>query len=388
LRPAGSIGETSTTPEEAAEKGDTPDDDSPADDPELDYAIRTNQATFGQWASAWFFSRRKFNLSGKSRDRWARARDGGLFEAFVSAQGRVTDAYYCSDVASAAAVTLKRRSFWSKLFRWDEPVLHILNNAPEGAESDPGAGAALDLLSECSRLALRSADFLTIGPRRYCVDEVFGLTTDALFILDEAARRLMQSRRTQSSSSQSDEGKTILIENAKQRASSAAAYIDAAASRSSQFYFLRGVLAGVAIVALMGWLVGTVLPAPFPKTSFAWVLGAGALGAFVSVLLRVRSSGLTLDFEVGRSRLVLLGAIRPFFGGLSGFLLLLGILGGVIPLEQPSGETAKLALYVVAAFFAGFNERWIEDMLANVGRRIKQADSAPDSGKDGSSASR
>src|SRR5712691_175722 len=76
------------------------EDDSPEHDPELDYAIRTKQASFGQWASAWFYSRKRFNSSPKSRARWEKARDGELLEAFVLAEGRIVDAFYCDDVAS------------------------------------------------------------------------------------------------------------------------------------------------------------------------------------------------------------------------------------------------------------------------------------------------
>jgi hypothetical protein len=351
-------------------------DDSPDNDPEIEMAIRQQQASFTQWASAWFYSRARFNPSStKARERWQRYRDGGLFDSFVASEGRVVDSYYCGEVDAAAALTLKRRSLWSKVFRWEEPTLHILNNAPPGADGDPDAVAALDLLSECDELSVRAADFLPNLPRRQILSHIYGLTTDALFILDEAARRLL-ARPAPSPGTQggSDSG---LVQNAKARLRFLTTYLDWAAKRAAQFYYLRGVALGLALVALVAVLLGQIEASGLQMDLLAWTMGAGAAGATVSVLLRVRSSGLVLDYQVGRRRLLLLGAVRPVIGAVSGSLVYFLSLAGIIPLAESSAYSRQLGLHVIFGFLSGYSERWIQDMLANVGERLQLSQEEP-----------
>jgi hypothetical protein len=350
-------------------------DDSPDNDPEIEMAIR-QQASFTQWASAWFYSRARFNPSStKARQRWQRYRDGGLFDAFVASEGRVVDSYYCGEVDAAAALTLKRRSLWSKAFRWEEPTLHILNNAPQGAHRDPNAVAALDLLSECDELSVRAADFLPNLPRRQILSHVYGLTTDALFILDEATRRLLAGSAP--SPGTADGSESGLAQNSKARLRFVATYLDWSAKRAAQFYYLRGVALGLALVALVAVLLGQVETSALQMDLLAWTMGAGATGAAVSVLLRVRSSGLVLDYRVGRRRLLLLGAIRPVIGAVSGSLVYFLSLAGILPLAESSAFSRQVGLHVISGFLSGYSERWIQDMLANVGERLELSQEEP-----------
>jgi hypothetical protein len=106
-------------------------------------------------------------------------------------------------------------------------------------------------------------------------------------------------------------------------------------------------------------------------------MGAGAAGATVSVLLRVRSSGLVLDYQVGRRRLLLLGAVRPVIGAVSGSLVYFLSLAGIIPLAESSAYSRQLGLHVIFGFLSGYSERWIQDMLANVGERLQLSQEEP-----------
>lgn len=358
------------------------DDDAPKSDPEYEYAIRHRRATFTQWATAWFFSKKKFNESAVGRERWRRYRDGSLFDAFVAREGSVWDAYYCDDVPAAAALTLKRKSLWAKATRTDEAFLHILTNAPSEAASDASAVAALDLLSQCDRMSDRARDFLPIIARTQLLAAIYGVVTDALYILDEAARRLAPGADRTRLHTKPD----ALVANAREALKAIGERLDWAAKRAAQFYFLFGLVIGTAAIGAASPLVAAVLRSTFASPNAGWAWAAGAIGAAVSVLLRVRSDGLTLDYEVGRSRLFLLGFIRPLLGALSGLLLFAAAVAAVIPLEKPRDPAQRTALYLIASFAAGFNERWFQDMLANVGERLQLSSGQTKPEGDGSDA--
>jgi hypothetical protein len=156
-----------------------------------------------------------------------------------------------------------------------------------------------------------------------------------------------------------------------------ATYLDWSAKRAAQFYYLRGVALGLALVALVAVLLGQVETSALQMDLLAWTMGAGATGAAVSVLLRVRSSGLVLDYRVGRRRLLLLGAIRPVIGAVSGSLVYFLSLAGILPLAESSAFSRQVGLHVISGFLSGYSERWIQDMLANVGERLELSQEEP-----------
>lgn len=102
----------------------------------------------------------------------------------------------------------------------------------------------------------------------------------------------------------------------------------------------------------------------------------GGLGAIVSVLQRMTSGTLALEPDVGRRLLTIVGAVRPLLGALLGGILYVLLFGEVINLNPPNGVPSNY-WYAGLAFFAGFSERFAQDMLslgaAPLSTRIERA---------------
>ena len=136
------------------------------------------------------------------------------------------------------------------------------------------------------------------------------------------------------------------------------------AHRDAQLrYFLGMILAvGVILLAATG-LRGLEVPGEPALLRAAFV--AGALGAVVSVLMRMTSGSLQLRYQVGPMYTRLLGVFRPALGAIFGVLmyfLLFG--GGALSLQPPKEYTKQFFFTAILAFIAGFSERFAPDMLS------------------------
>jgi hypothetical protein len=332
----------------------------PQTDPEFEQAIGGNRASFRQYVDTCYYWRTEFNDNGeKSRLRYRGYRDS-IYSAFVSAEGRVVDSYFCSSVVAAAALTARRRRILPS-FRAEVLNVHIIDNAPRDAETDHASGAAMDLIAECDELVTEVDEHLAGRWRTVCMDKLYGVVTDALAILDR--RRDEEPIRITPTPGEPPPVGFSLVEQARRRLDAAREYLKSAAERLALLYYLRGVLSSAAVVLV----VAATLALLRDDASLAlWASGAAAVGATASVLSRVVKDGLRLDYEAGKVRLVLLGAIRPVLGAFSGLLLYFGIEGGILPIELGAGSS-RTALLAVLGFAAGFSERFAEDMLAYVG---------------------
>lgn len=94
-------------------------------------------------------------------------------------------------------------------------------------------------------------------------------------------------------------------------------------------------------------------------------LFAGGIGACVSVLRRMTSGALVLNFQTMGKLLTAFGALRPLVGGVFGQVTFCVLDAGLISaIHLPTDASARLSFVVVFAFAAGFNERFFQDMLA------------------------
>jgi hypothetical protein len=108
-------------------------------------------------------------------------------------------------------------------------------------------------------------------------------------------------------------------------------------------------------------------------------LAAGAVGAVVSVLMRMsgRGGGFTIDHELGAVGVRRLGAFRPLIGAVSGVVVSFLVQTSLVPIDQSS---LSIEFYVVVAFLAGFSERWTKVVLDGAMRTVEPTgDAAPDS---------
>ena len=105
-------------------------------------------------------------------------------------------------------------------------------------------------------------------------------------------------------------------------------------------------------------------------------LAAGAVGAVISVLMRMsgRGGGFAIDHELGAVGVRRLGAFRPLIGAVSGVVLSFLVQTSLVPIKP---STLSIEFYVVVAFLAGFSERWTRVVLDGAMRTVEPAGDAP-----------
>ena len=89
---------------------------------------------------------------------------------------------------------------------------------------------------------------------------------------------------------------------------------------------------------------------------------AGSIGALMSVMSRMSSDKVRVDWEFGKDTLRTLGSLRPFVGGVFGLMTFFALKSGVVALDiANSGKSPYF--YILFSFAAGFSERLAQDML-------------------------
>jgi hypothetical protein len=121
--------------------------------------------------------------------------------------------------------------------------------------------------------------------------------------------------------------------------------------------------------------------------NFYACFGAGAVGAMVSVMTRMRQEdGVKLDYEVGSVLIVMLGAFRPVLGAIFGTATFFALESGLIQ-PTPSADTTAFFYYPLFAFAAGFSERYAHVILGDadlsVARSLAGADALEQKVSDG-----
>ena len=136
-------------------------------------------------------------------------------------------------------------------------------------------------------------------------------------------------------------------------------------------------------IVVIGSLVGVFETAAFMYNAdsvrpLLISLLAGLLGALISVMGRMSSGKLTVDYEAPLSTLRFLGGFRPIIGSVFGVIIYILLTIGLINLSSLPGGTGSgpnLHLYFALAFLAGFSERLAPDILDSAARRFGQDDS-------------
>lgn len=141
--------------------------------------------------------------------------------------------------------------------------------------------------------------------------------------------------------------------------------------RFAQQWYLIGMLPGLTIVAIMIWAIRWLHPLGVTISYLRVVVGGGALGALLSVLVRTTSaqlsSSLQVDTQAGRPLIVSAGAFRPIVGALLALAVYVLIEGGLIPIKIPP-DYHDLWFVSGISFLAGFTERFAQDALVNTSR--------------------
>jgi hypothetical protein len=154
------------------------------------------------------------------------------------------------------------------------------------------------------------------------------------------------------------------------------------AERQALLSYCLGMVAGFGmLLAVIGLIVGTRYfrqVAPSDWDYWLSVLVAGAVGAVISVLSRLPSGRLGLQHDAGKLLFLIFGGIRPVIGAVFGLVIYVLLVSQLVSFELRGDATIRLHAILILAFFAGFSERWAQDMLVNsAGRAIPSPADAP-----------
>jgi hypothetical protein len=266
-------------------------------------------------------------------------------EAFERRHGEIMSAYWATATASGVAVTLKRRpGMFPDHVRLHWATDWATRKTPELDE----------LLYDCEALAVRISEVLRDTSQRVAMQWLFTVIGHVLgFVESDGARDAVKT--------------ATLVEAQKAELKRIESYYRKAAVRSGQIVYLGGALLGIMppiAFALIAWLLGVANTAGGTvRTGFA-CFAAGAIGALLSVVARMATGRVTVDWEFGKDTLRTMGALRPVVGGIFGLATFFGLKSGVIDLTKVgAGDDRSFFFYVLFSFAAGFSERLAQDML-------------------------
>lgn len=258
---------------------------------------------------------------------------------FEAEHGKIVSSYWCTDDASAVALTIKRRPFLLA----DTVQLHW---ATDWATRDKPK--LMTLLYETESLAVRVQEVLRDTSRRIAIQSLFNVISYLL--------GFGETKRAEDPRACGEVGKMT-----HKHLGEIDKYYRRAASRSGQIVYVGGMLLGMApviLLALITWIFFVTDNAGSTAIGI-FCLCAGAVGALMSVLARLSSGSVRVDWEFGKDTLRTLGALRPAVGAVFGLITYFALKSGIVNLT----DTNVSAYYIVFAFVAGFSERFTQDML-------------------------
>lgn len=260
-------------------------------------------------------------------------------ERFEEQHGKIVSSYWCTSQASAIALTIRRRPFLLA----DVVRLHW---ATDWTTQDKPKLMAL--LYEVEALSVRVQEVLRDTSRRLAIQSLFNVLS---FLLG-----FSETERSSDERAVADVNRMV-----HQHLKRIETYYRGAAARSGQIVYVAGMLLGMVpmlLLALIAWI--TVARADDAVGIGIFCFCAGAVGALMSVMSRLSSGTVRVDWEFGKDTLRTLGALRPFVGAVFGLMTYLALKSGIVAIQVGDGSTYY---YIVFAFAAGFSERLAQDML-------------------------
>lgn len=262
--------------------------------------------------------------------------------AFEKRHGELVNAYWCSHIESAVALTQKKRlrGALGPLWGFHRETDWSTQDFPEVAEQ----------LHRCDELAVRANAVLKSVRQRICMQLVFASASHLLSLVDARA----------GSTSETAVADAVAKESAA--IDKAEAYYHEAANGQAQMAYFAGMAMVTAVLSIFAAVYLTLAWA----TPVAALI-AGAVGAVVSVVQRINSGKFELATDVGGYP-CFLGGLRPLIGGAFAMAISFAFSGGLLHLPVAAGESTdnrRLALLVLG-FVAGFSERWAQDTLTSI----------------------
>jgi hypothetical protein len=289
--------------------------------------------------------------------------------AFQSSEGTIIRAYWCTSEASAVVLT-KKKSPPGPLPRRKRSDLR-LHRATDWVTAD--APAIAELLHSGDTLAIRINEILPPDPRSIAMEWVFSEQSYLLGFVERMRGR------------PSPEDTASVVARHRVEIDRIERYYDRAAKKTARIQYFVGMILGLGAVAVLGALVPFILK-PFVHLdlhsdgvrNFYACFGAGAVGAMVSVMTRMRQEdGVSLDYEVGRALIVMLGAFRPVLGAIFGVMTYFALESGFLNIMVPGDRTNVFFYYALFAFVAGFSERFAHVIIGSADLTVSKALTTP-----------
>jgi hypothetical protein len=286
-----------------------------------------------------------------------------LLDEFTRENGPIINAYWCTNEASAVALTERKQERVAG-FLWRSRSNIRLHTATDWMTA--GAPILGNVLHTAETLAIRVSEVLSSTSERIGMQWILSLSGSVLGVVDQAEGK--PSHQVQTSTARRARAELAQIE----------AYYDRAGQKAGRLIYFWGMMVGAAFLAVIG-SVGALVLAAFggwdiladtDTYRFFVCYAMGAVGAIVSVMIRMASNApgqFNLDYEVGRQALRRVGSFRPVIGAIFAVVFYFSLQGGLIHLQTGNSATTTY-FYAALAFATGFSERKAKVMLGGAER--------------------
>jgi hypothetical protein len=273
---------------------------------------------------------------------------------FKAEYGHIVEAYWCRYEASGVALTARHVR---RRFRQDETILRLHTATDWRTGSAPKIATALH---DCEALAIRVTEILRYSTERVALHSLYAATTRLLAFVDKQQDEPPPEPKEVARVISSHGAELRRIESYYRRAGENAARIVYFEGMAIGAFFLGLLLVAAAVVAWQG--VGAYELEDLRVQNLLVSASMGALGAIVSVMTRMASSGsYSSDFEVGRKPVRRLGSLRPYIGATFALVLYLAVKSSL--LEIGNVENPGIYFFATVSFLAGFSERRAKVLL-------------------------
>jgi hypothetical protein len=144
--------------------------------------------------------------------------------------------------------------------------------------------------------------------------------------------------------------------------------------------YLGGMVVGIITTLLFTILLTSLLKTPeniFSLSLLPLILVFAGMGSITSVLTRL--SSIDLRDQTSRWMVVISGMARPVTGACFAVVVYLVLALGIVEIHVgATGNPTPPSLFLVAAFMAGFSERFAQDILARFVGSSKAAEEPPE----------
>jgi hypothetical protein len=275
---------------------------------------------------------------GPAEDRYRR-----FLRDFEEEHGKIVDAYWCSTDPSGVALTVKRRPL---MF----PDVVRLHWATDWTTRDKPK--LMNLLYRAESIAVRVHEVLRDTSQRLAMQSLFTVFSHLLGF-------------SETDRAHNDRAVAEIDRQTRVELKGIESYYQRAAVRSGQIVYIGGMLLGTLPLVLLVVLALVLKLADSNDTAVRiglFCFATGGVGALMSVMSRMTSNRVRVDWEFGKDTLRTLGALRPFVGGVFGLMTFFALKSGVVALDIANSSKSAY-FYILFAFAAGFSERLAQDML-------------------------